>query len=121
MLLQSDEEGLLPSGKEEALLSGKEEGLLPSLPESPIDKHEKENDSRPESPLIKYEKESESPLGEEENQPEWALCFVKLPAATKNTFKIPFLKFGFLYLFALYVAEAGEDPSSRLNFAANTK
>ena len=68
VLLQSDEEGLLPSGKEEALLSGKEEGLLPSLPESPIDKHEK--DSRPESPLIKYEKESESPLGEEENQPE---------------------------------------------------
>jgi len=52
------------------LLQSDEEGLLPSLPESPIDKHEKENDSRPESPLIKYEKESESPLGEEEHQPE---------------------------------------------------
>jgi len=50
------------------LLQSDEEGLLPSLPESPIDKHEK--DARPESPLIKYEKESESPLGEEENQPE---------------------------------------------------
>ena len=54
----------------QVLLQSDEEGLLPSLPESPIDKHEKENDSRPESPLIKYEKESESPLGEEENQPE---------------------------------------------------
>jgi len=33
------------------------------------------------------------------------LCFVKLPAATKKLSKFHF--FGFFYLFALYVAEAG--------------
>jgi len=52
------------------LLQSDEEGLLSSIPESPISKHEKlqETDSRPESSIAKHEnpKESEPLSGDEE-------------------------------------------------------